>query len=89
MAYQSKNLSAIAYSNGFTLWHYRTPDSAIDIDSIGYFNPAAAMLRPGDFIFVNAAQGTAPTHGVVVVVTNNGTVVDAADFVSFAVGNKD
>ena len=27
MAYQSKDLSVLAYANGFTLWHYVTTDS--------------------------------------------------------------
>jgi hypothetical protein len=30
MAYRSKDLSALAYANGFTLWHYRTSDAAAD-----------------------------------------------------------
>ena len=28
MAYQSKDLSVLAYANGFTLWHYATADAA-------------------------------------------------------------
>jgi hypothetical protein len=28
MAYVSKNLSVLAYTNGFSLWHYTTPDAA-------------------------------------------------------------
>ena len=41
MAYQSKNLSALGYANGFTLWHYRTTDLAAEVDNAGYFSPAA------------------------------------------------
>ena len=89
MAYQSKNLSALAYSNGFTLWHYRTPDADSVVDNAGYFNDAVAMLRPGDFVFINAGQGTAPTNGVMVITTNTGTVVDAASLVSFTGQNLD
>ena len=29
MAYLSKNLSVLAYANGFTLWHYTTADTAV------------------------------------------------------------
>ena len=54
MAYDASNLSALSYANGFTLWHYKTPDTSAVVDSTGYFNGAAAMLRVGDFIFANA-----------------------------------
>jgi hypothetical protein len=60
MAYSSKDLSALGYANGFTLWHYRTADLAGDIDTSGYFRPASDMLRVGDFIFVNAGLGSDP-----------------------------
>ena len=63
MAYEAKNLSAISYANGFTLWHYRTTDLVPAVDNIDYFNGAESMLREGDFIFVNAGIETAPTHG--------------------------
>lgn len=89
MAYQSQNLSALAYSNGFTLWHYRTADPASDVDNAGYFNVAAAMLRTGDFVLINAGLGTAPTHGVMVVAANSGVVVDVANLSAFAALNTD
>ena len=53
MAFESKNLSVLAYSNGFTLWHYTTVDTAADVDASGYFNDAADMLRTGDMIMAN------------------------------------
>ena len=40
MAFNAKNLSVLAYANGFTLWHYASDDTAAAIDSAGYFNPA-------------------------------------------------
>ena len=89
MAYLSQNLSALSYANGFTLWHYRTGDLASAIDDAGYFNGAAKMLRVGDFILVNAGVGGTPANGLVVVVSNNGTVVDCANFFSLAILNSD
>lgn len=50
MAYKFRDLSVLAYANGFTLWHYTTPDI---IDDPGYFDPAADMLRRGDIIIAN------------------------------------
>lgn len=89
MAYQSQNLSAIAYANGFTLWHYRTADAASLIDDAGYFDRAGDMLRVGDFIFVNAGLGTTPTHGVVVVVGTRDGSIDVANLSPFAGLNAD
>ena len=53
MAYQSKNLSALGYANGFTLWHYRTSDLAAEVDNAGYFNAgqpdgAGRRLHPAE-----------------------------------------
>jgi len=53
MAYNPHNLSALCYANGFTLWHYKTPDHPFDVREAGYFNGAASMLRVGDFMFAN------------------------------------
>ena len=61
MAYEPRRLSVIAYSGGFTLWHYApaaTPEPAGALLRPGYFNAAAPLLRPGDFLIANAA-GTA------------------------------
>lgn len=50
MAYSSKNLSVLAYANGFTLWHYTTHDAAHEMVARPYFDPASDMLRAGDMI---------------------------------------
>lgn len=83
MAYQAKNLSVIGYANGFTLWHYTTPDAAAAVDSGSYFNAAADMLRVGDFIFANCATAGSPAHGIFVVASNAGGAVDLADLTPF------
>ncbi len=89
MAYDPKNLSVLSYANGFTLWHYRTTDQPADVDNAGYFNEAANMLRVGDFIFVNAGIGAAPSHGVLVVVSNAGGTVDVSNLTAFGSVNSD
>lgn len=75
MSYQSKNLSALGYSNGFTLWHYRTDDALGDLTADGYFGVnAARMVRVGDFILLNTeTTSEKPTSAVVVVTANSGT----------------
>ena len=55
MPFEARNLSVLAYVNGFTHWHYRTAAPAADLLRGEYFNPAAQMLRAGDIIFVNAS----------------------------------
>ena len=89
MAYESKNLSAMGYANGFTLWHYRTSDLAAEVDNAGYFNAASRMVRVGDFILLNAGLLATPTHGVVVVVANAGGVVDVTNVTTFGAVNTD
>jgi hypothetical protein len=79
MAYDASNLSALTYANGFTLWHYKTPDSAAAVDTTGYFNEAASMLRVGDFIFANADIDATVESGVFVVASNSGGVVDVSN----------
>lgn len=89
MAYAPKNLSALAYANGFTLWHYKTPDPAQDVDTAGYFNGAAAMLRPGDFIMANTNTGGTVQSGMFIVRSNTGAVVDTANIADFGPLNTD
>lgn len=89
MAYASSGLSAISYANGFTLWHYRTTDLVAEVDNAGYFNAANKMLRVGDFMFVNAGADDAPTHGIVVVLTNESGAVDVSNVTNFGAINTD
>lgn len=89
MAYEANQLSAIGYGNGFTLWHYRTNDSAADIDNVGYFSAASRTLHQGDFIFVNAGLDSVPMHGVVVVTSIVDGVVDVTNLAAFGAVNTD
>lgn len=54
MAYESKNLSIMAYANGFTLWNYQTADTLNSVESEGYFNDATSIVRTGDMILTVA-----------------------------------
>ncbi|NBB84291.1 MAG: hypothetical protein GVY28_12915 [Alphaproteobacteria bacterium] len=85
MAFDIKDLSVLAYANGFTLWHYRTADAAAAVDDAGYFDTAVEMLRTGDMILANTEDGAA--GGVFRVASNTGTTVDVADMT--AVGATD
>ncbi|CAA7613103.1 conserved hypothetical protein [Candidatus Terasakiella magnetica] len=79
MAYLSKDLSVLAYANGFTLWHYTTADAATVVDTTGYFNAASTMLRVGDIIVANIDTAATMKAGLFVVSANSGGVVDVND----------
>lgn len=89
MAFQSKDLSVLAYANGFTLWHYTTADVPGVVDTSGYFNTAHDMVRVGDMIFANADTGGTPAHGIFVVSDNASGIVDVADISNFGSTNTD
>lgn len=89
MAFDSKNLSVLAYANGFTLWHYATIDLASDVDSSGYFNEAADMLRKGDMVLANVDTDGTPAGGIFLVASSTSSVVDLADMTGVGTANTD
>lgn len=60
MAFANKNLSVIAYANGFTLWHYcGSKETLATISASGYFNDVKTLMNTGDIIIINASDNTA------------------------------
>lgn len=59
MAFQNKNLSVIAYANGFTLWHYSGSEAMATITANGYFNSVKSLMNVGDIVIINASDNTA------------------------------
>ena len=58
MSFAVRNLSVLAYANGFTLWHYKTEGDALPSVQIpGYFDDAVDMLASGDMLLVCAPEG--------------------------------
>ena len=87
MAYDPNNLSVLAYANGFTLWHFATADTATAVSTVGYFNPAADMLRTGDMILANVETDGVAKAGIFLVNQGTSGVVDVANLTP--VGNTD
>lgn len=87
MAYKSRDLSVIAYANGFTLWHYTTTDSAAAVATAGYFNDASDMLRVGDMVLANTDTDGTLASGILHVSANSAGTVDVDDLT--AVGGTD
>ena len=53
-----RNLSVLAYANGFTLWHYKgIRQTLADVAADGFFNDAADMLALRDIILVGCPDG--------------------------------
>jgi len=58
MAFAIRNLSVLAYANGFTLWHYKTGADPLDTIGAGnYLAHASDMLTAGDMIMITAVNG--------------------------------
>jgi hypothetical protein len=76
MALILHDLSVLAYANNFTLWHYKTIDSAVT--GGGYFNNAASMMNTGDLIIANLdTDGTPSTKFYIVTGISSGVVTVA------------
>jgi hypothetical protein len=58
MAFAIRNLSVLAYANGFTLWHYKAgKDPLTQVETVDFFVDAADMLAEGDMMMVSTADG--------------------------------
>ena len=58
MSFAIRDLSVLAYANGFTLWHYKTAaDTLPAVQEAGYFDDAVDMLASGDMLLVSAPDG--------------------------------
>ena len=58
MAFSVRNLSVLAYANGFTLWHYKAGSDVLDqVGRRGFFAAASDMLTVGDIMMVSASDG--------------------------------
>ena len=58
MAFTIRDLSVLAYANGFTLWHYKAGnDSLADVACDDYFADASDMMAARDMIMISATKG--------------------------------
>lgn len=58
MAFSLRNLSVLAYANGFTLWHYRAGDEPLAVlDDDGFFAEAGDLIAPGDIVMASGSRG--------------------------------
>jgi hypothetical protein len=58
MSFAIRNLSVLAYAQGFTLWHYKAgADELGDVAAPGFLADAADMLASGDMLLISARDG--------------------------------
>jgi len=58
MNFAVKNLSVLAYAQGFTLWHYKAPGAFLQtLSTPGFFNHASDLLAAGDILMMSAGDG--------------------------------
>jgi len=58
MAFSIRNLSVLAYAQGFTLWHYKAEGEWLEaVAAPHFFEDAADMLTAGDMMMVSATDG--------------------------------
>ena len=58
MDFAIRNLSVLAYAQGFTLWHYKAPALALKrLTTHGFFDAATDMLATGDMVMMSARDG--------------------------------
>ena len=78
MSFAARDLSVLAYANGFTLWHFTTIDASVA--TAGYFDTAFDMVRVGDIIIANIdTDGTLDTK-IYTVTASSDVGVTIADF---------
>jgi hypothetical protein len=76
MAFAIRNLSVLAYANGFTLWHYKAGSDRLQtVMARDFFADAADMLTTGDLVMISAPDGA---RIVAVAPIQDGLVVTAA-----------
>ena len=58
MAFAVRDLSVLAYANGFTLWHHKAGKACVnDAGEDNYFADASDMMAAGDMILVSGLGG--------------------------------
>jgi hypothetical protein len=57
MAFTLRNLSVLAYANGFTLWHYQAGTALDRTAEQGFFADAADLMSPGDMVMLTGDEG--------------------------------
>mgnify|MGYP003635993665 FL=1 len=69
------------------MWSYTSADAIADVNTSGYFNSAADLLKVGDLMYVR--DSATPTASLVIVLSNASGVVDVSDGTAISVADAD
>jgi hypothetical protein len=75
--------------NAPSMHTYSTADAIGDVNTSGYFNSIASILKVGDVIFCYTSTGGTPAMSIVWVNSNTGTVVDVVDGLTVTATDSD
>tara|TARA_X000001382_G_scaffold109403_1_gene85601 strand:+ start:8037 stop:8312 length:276 start_codon:yes stop_codon:yes gene_type:complete len=91
MAYSATGLQPIGgqgkAGSAPQMWSYTSADAIATVNTEGYFNAAADLLKVGDLMYVH--DSATPTGSLVIVLSNTGTVVDVSNGTTIAVTDSD
>jgi len=91
MAYSSTGLQPIGgqgkAGTAPQMWSYTSADAIAAVNTSGYFNAAADLLKVGDLMYVR--DSATPTASLVIVLSNASGVVDVSDGTAISVANAD
>lgn len=75
MAFAIRDLSVLAYANGFTLWHYKAGNKSLaGVAADSFFADASDMMAAGDILMVS---GTLGCRMLCIAFAGNGKVLSA------------
>lgn len=74
-----------------SIWSYATADTKATVDTAGYFNAVANLVKVGDLIYVLSGAGSGGTlaASLVVVNSNSGGIVDVNDGTAITMTDTD
>lgn len=81
--------SANKAGNAPSIHTYSTTDAIGDLNTAGYFNTIASILKVGDVIFCFTSTGGTPAMSIVWVNSNTGSVVDVTDGLTVTATDSD
>ena len=91
MAYSSTGLQPIGgqgkAGTAPQMWSYTSADAIAAVNTSGYCNAAADLLKVGDLMYVR--DSATPTASLVIVLSNASGVVDVSDGTAISVGDAD
>jgi hypothetical protein len=92
MAFSSTGFSTASASkagNSPSIHTYSTADAVADVNTAGYFNSIASLLKVGDVIFAQTGVGGTLVMSILWVNSNTGTVVDVVDGLTVTATDSD